>query len=121
MNTKYIAYLLLILYVIVVLSIVVVLFPDNFLSAIIPGIIAAVLSGLVHLRADIDSLKDERTLSLARKSSGNALIFFIFIVPILLILTMTEIPMFNTGFSLLLLYFMTLTVWWISIGYYYKR
>jgi hypothetical protein len=41
-------------------------------------------------------------------------------VPLFLILTMVEIPLLNTGFSLLLLYFMVLSVWWLS-AYYYNR
>jgi hypothetical protein len=101
--------------------IVIMLFPDNFLSAIIPGIFAAVVTGLLAWKSDFDSHKDERTIQIANKSAGIALIFFIFSVPLFLILTMGEVPMLNTGFSLLLLYFMVLSVWWLSAGYYYRK
>lgn len=121
MNTKYVGYFLMFLYVAIVFMIVMMLFPDNFLSAIIPGIFAAVVTGLLAWKSDFDSHKDERTIQIANKSAGIALIFFIFSVPLFLILTMGEVPMLNTGFSLLLLYFMVLSVWWLSAGYYYRK
>lgn len=121
MNTKLIVYLLMFLYIAIFFAIVVILFPDNFLSVIFPGIFAAVVSGLLAWKSDFDSHKDERTMQIANKSAGIALIFFIFSVPLFLILTMAEIPMLNTGFSLLLLYFMVLSVWWLSAGYYYYK
>ncbi|MGD9380883.1 MAG: hypothetical protein PVI03_00390 [Candidatus Thorarchaeota archaeon] len=121
MNTKYVGYFLMFLYVAIVFMIVIMLFPDNFLSAIIPGIFAAVVTGLLAWKSDFDSHKDERTIQIANKSAGIALIFFIFSVPLFLILTMGEVPMLNTGFSLLLLYFMVLSVWWLSAGYYYRK
>lgn len=121
MNTKLIVYLLMFLYIAIFFAIVVILFPDNFLSVIFPGIFAAVVSGLLAWKSDFDSHKDERTMQIANKSAGIALIFFIFSVPLFLILTMGEIPMLNTGFSLLLLYFMVLSVWWLSAGYYYYK
>ena len=118
MKTKHVAYFMMFLYVAIFFVIVVILFPDNLLSTIIPGIFAAVSTGLLAWRSDFDSHKDERMLQIANKSAGIALIFFIFSVPLFGILTMGEIPLLNTGFSLLLLYFMVLSVWWLSAGYY---
>ena len=121
MNTKHVVYFLMFLYVAIVFAIVIILFPNSFLSAIIPGIFAAVMSGLLAWKSDFDSLKDERTIQIANKSAGIALTFFIFIMPLVLILTMGETPLLNTGFSLVLLYFMVLSVWWLSVGYYYRK
>ena len=118
MNLKHVVYFLMFLYVAIIFVIVMNLFPDNFLSAIFPGIFAAVVTGLIAWKSNFDSHKDERTIQIANKSAGIALIFFIFSVPLLLFLTMGEIPILNTGFSLLLLYFMVLSVWWLSAGYY---
>lgn len=118
MKTKYVVYFMMFLYVAIFFVIVMILFPDNFLSVIFPGIFAAVSTGLLAWRSDFDSHKDERMLQIANKSAGIALIFFIFSVPLFGILTMGEIPLLNTGFSLLLLYFMVLSVWWLSAGYY---
>ena len=120
MNTKHVVYFLMFLYIAIFFVIAMTLFPDNFLSVIFPGIIAAVASGLLAWKSDFDSLKDERTIQIANKSAGIALTFFIFSVPLFLILTMVEIPLLNTGFSLVLLYFMVLSVWWLS-AYYYNR
>jgi len=118
MNTKPVVYFMMFLYVAIFFVIVMILFPENFLSLIFSGIFAAVLTGLLAWKSDFDSHKDERMLQIANKSAGIALIFFIFSVPLFLILTMGEIPLLNTGFSLLLLYFMVLSVWWLSAGYY---
>ena len=118
MKTKYVVYFMMFLYVAIFFVIVMILFPDNFLSVIFPGIFAAVSTGLLAWKSDFDSHKDERMLQIANKSAGIALIFFIFSVPLFGILTMGEIPLLNTGFSLLLLYFMVLSVWWLSAGYY---
>ena len=118
MKAKHVVYFMMFLYVAIFLVIVMILFPDNFLSAIFPGIFAAVLTGLLAWKSDFDSHKDERILQIANKSAGIALIFFIFSVPLFLILTMGEIPLLDTEFSLLLLYFMVISVWWLSAGYY---
>ena len=120
MNPKHVVYFLMFLYIAIFFVIVMILFPDNFLSVIFPGIFAAVVSGLIAWKSDFDSHKDERTIQIANKSAGIALIFFIFIVPLFLILIMVEIPLLNTGFSLLLLYFMVISVWWLSAAYYYR-
>lgn len=109
------------LYVAIVLVTVIILFPDSYLSGIISGIFSAVLVGLLARKSNFDSHKDERTILIANKSAGIALIFFIFGVPLFGVLTMAEIPVLDTGFSLWLLYFMVLSVWWLSAGYYYKK
>ncbi len=118
MNTKPVVYFMMFLYVAIFFVIVMILFPDDLLSTIFPAIFACVTTVLLAWKSDFDSLKDERMLQIANKSAGIALIFFIFSMPLFLILTMGEIPLLNTGFSLLLLYFMVLSVWWLSAGYY---
>jgi len=120
MNTKHVVSFLMFLYVTIFFVIVVIAYPDNFLSVIFPGIFAAVASGLIAWKSDFDSQKDERTIQIANKSAGISLIFFIFSVPLFLILTMGEILLLSVEVSLLLLYFMVLSVWWLSAGYYYR-
>jgi hypothetical protein len=121
MNTKHAVYILMFLYVAIVLVTVIILFPDSYLSGIISGIFSGVLVGLLARKSNFDSHKDERTIQIANKSAGIAILFFILSVPLFLIISMAEIPILDPGLSLVLLYFMVIGVWWLSAGYYYRK
>ena len=106
---------------VVLVAVVLLFIGDRALEYLITITITIGLVTLLMWRLRIDSRKDERIIHLMGLSSRNAFFFLLFAMPWLAGFHLLGIITVDAGIALMVLWWVSLGVAWLSFFYYYKR